>query len=424
MKTTSPWKHKSPTDRLEGLQQRVKGNDPAVESVFTQLFDREEARLIADTSHPSELSGALVSVKDLFDVAGYVTRAGTVFMQGDPPATDDADIVKRLRKVGAVMAGHTSMTELAYSGLGINPHYGTADNALYPGCIPGGSTAGGAVSVARELVDIALGTDTGGSLRIPAAFNGIVGFKPSQSTVSRRGCKPLSVSLDSVGMMAHRVATCQQVYQQIKRPEVSVSQLLEPSLLIPANYGMDDLQPEVVTNFQYAVEQLKKAGFVIEERSLKSLDALRSLAVWQFAAVECRAEYAEGYSRHASLIDPAVHSRMTRADEVDAVAYRQTLNQRVRLIHAFNKELENRVLLMPTVPILPPALSELEAPADYNRINLQVLRNTSIANVMDGCSISIPVNYGGHTTGLMLTAQGYSDTALLDLAKRCESHLV
>ncbi len=423
-----PWAEESAADRIAAVQQRVKSSDPATQSVFTQLFHgAKTATAGADSavfaSPASGLQGALVSVKDLFDVNGYVTRAGTRFMQRNAPANEDAAVVSALRCAGAVMVGHTGMTELAYSGLGINPHYGTPDNALYPGCIPGGSTAGGAVSVAIGLADIALGTDTGGSLRIPAAFNGIVGYKPTQRSVSRRGCRALSVSLDSAGVMAENAAICELAYHCIRSAEIQPDTALTPEFVIPVNYGMDDLEPNVQALFDQAVTRLRNAGFTVVRDTLASLAALNTLPVWQFAAVESRAEYAEAYNAAPELIDPAVLSRMSRADDVSAVVYRQTINQRSQLIDAFAQELNGRVLLMPTVPILPPAFDRLKKPVDYNRINLQVLRNTSIANVMDGCSISLPISDGRHTTGLMMTAKALSDDALLSLAVACEEHL-
>ncbi len=209
MTTSYPWTPDSAPIRLRDLQARLDSDDPTLRHVFTEIFHDPVAR---QSQANDPLNGALVSVKDLFDVAGHVTRAGSLFMADDTPAQIDALPIQRLRAAGAVLVGHTNMTEIAYSGLGLNPHYGTPDNALQPGCIPGGSTAGGAVSVALGVADIAIGTDTGGSLRIPAAFNGIVGFKPTQAAVSRLGCKALSQTLDSVGPMAASVETCRQAF--------------------------------------------------------------------------------------------------------------------------------------------------------------------------------------------------------------------
>ncbi|NND91698.1 MAG: amidase [Granulosicoccus sp.] len=444
MNTDFAWTPENAARRLEQLHDRLGQDDPVLRHVFTEVFDEQsmtQARQLhgrsttdgagsapssgvpGDTriSHP--LRGALVSVKDLFDVKGYVSAAGSRFMSHCAPAQSDAPAVRRLREAGAIIIGHTSMTELAYSGLGLNPHHGTPDNAIMPGRIPGGSTAGGAVSVALGVADIALGTDTGGSLRIPAAFNGIVGFKPSQSAVSREGCKSLSRSLDSVGPMTASVAACSLAFNCIRDRSEERGSAIDPEFIVPDNYGMDDMEPEVARAFEHAISTLSAGGYIISTRSLASLRSLANLAAWHFAAVESRAEYDEAYRTKLDLFDPRVASRMARADTVTAVEYRKTLNQRERLIGQFRTEMQSKVLLMPTVPILPPPFDELLDDDSYARINTQVLRNPSIANVLNCCSISLPLCVGGITTGLMLTAQANSDQALLDMASRIESLL-
>ena len=417
MTSTYPWTPDSAPIRIADLHARLDRGDPTLRHVFTEVF---HDRLTWQSRANDPLNGALVSVKDLFDVAGHVTRAGSVFMADDPPAENDAPPIQRLRAAGAVLVGHTNMTEVAYSGLGLNPHYGTPDNALQPGCIPGGSTAGGAVSVALGVADIAIGTDTGGSLRIPAAFNGIVGFKPTQATVSRLGCKALSQTLDSVGPMAASVETCRQAFQTMRDNPAATEKDIEPIFIIPTNYGMDDLQPEVAAAFEQAVSRLADAGFEVRRESIDSLESLKSLAVWQFAAVEAHANYDDAFTSGKDQFDPRVSSRIARAESLSAVEYRKTLNQRNELVHQYQAEMMGKVLLMPTVPILAPQLTDLDDDEAYSQVNLQVLRNPSIANVMDCCSISLPVNHEGHATGLMLTAEAFSDQALLSLAARCE----
>jgi aspartyl-tRNA(Asn)/glutamyl-tRNA(Gln) amidotransferase subunit A len=364
------------------------------------------------------------SVKDLFDVKGFITKAGTQFMKFDEPAAKDCDVIARLREAGAVFIGHTNMTELAYSGLGLNPHYGTPVNALYADCIPGGSTSGGAISVACGAADVAIGTDTGGSLRIPAAFNGIVGFKPTQNSVSREGCKALSQSLDSVGTMAASVDACKLVYQAIAQSLREPIVDLQPEFIVPTNYGMDDLEPAVATGFSEAIEILRRQGFKVRYESLNTLHALKTLPVWQFSSIESRASYDEAYKTQREIMDPRVASatRMGRADEVSAIEYRKTLNSRNELITRFKNEIGTQVLLMPTVPILPPSFATMESDDEYNRINLQVLRNPSIANVLDCCCISLPFEHNKITTGVMLTASGGNDLELLALAAKVESY--
>ncbi len=424
MEKQYPWSAESAAERLAEVKNRVSSNEPALKSVFTQtFFDGAEEQLSTMSDYKgSMLCGALISIKDLFDVEGFVTRAGTKFMAQDSPANVDAPPIKHLRDAGAVFLGHTNMTELAYSGLGLNPHYGTPENALKPGCIPGGSTAGGAVSVARGIADIAIGTDTGGSLRIPAAFNGIVGFKPSQSTVSRKGCKALSRSLDSVGPMARSVAACEIAYKTLSNGAANSGVRVNKEFIIPTNYGMDDLEAPVDAAFEAAAAKLGEAGYKVQRKSVDALDALKELAVWHFSAVESRSEYEHAYQTTRSLIDPRVAgpTRMGRADEVSAISYRQTLNLRQELIEQYADEMGSKILLMPTVPILPPGFSAMEDDEDYGRINLQVLRNPSIANVMDCCSISLPYAHEGETIGVMMTAVANHDLSLLELASLCE----
>lgn len=420
MRDQFPWSPDTAAQRLKAVEKRVMSNDPALAHVFTQTFFKEAKLQIErlDEHGSSPLCGALVSVKDLFDVEGFVTRAGTTFMAQDAAAKSDAPPIRHLRDAGGILVGHTNMTELAYSGLGLNPHYGTPDNALKSGCIPGGSTAGGAVSVAQGAADIAIGTDTGGSLRIPAAFNGIVGFKPTQSTVSRKGCKALSQSLDSVGPMARSVAACALAYSIMTGGAVA-SRTVEPEFIVPTNYGMDDLAPEVASAFEQALSCLSKAGYSIKRGPVETLEMLKSLAIWQFASIESRAEYDEAFRTRHDEIDPRISSRMARAEDADAVSYRKTLNLRQNLIEHYLAEMDAKILLMPTVPILPPSVASLEDDAEYGRVNLQALRNPSIANVMDCCSISLPFTEKDNTIGVMMTATAGLDHSLLDLAGRC-----
>lgn len=364
------------------------------------------------------LAGLRVSIKELFDVEGHPTHAGT---NGLRPAiaTKDAEAVARLRAAGAELVGHTSMTELAYSGLGLNPHSGTPDNPLRPGSIPGGSTSGGAVSVARGFADAALGTDTGGSLRIPAAFCGLVGFKPTASSVPRGGAVPLSRSLDSIGPMAADVETCARVWRVLAaRVDASAEPVGQTPLLVPTNFGRTETAPSIEAAFEAALGALRGAGFPTERRTLPSLDAYGRHPVWHYAAVESLAAHPELWERRDRL-DPRVASRMARGETVRAVDYARTLIEREALVAAFRDELNGAILVLPTVAIEPPRFSDLEEDAEYDRLNLLCLRNTTLANVLDGCSISLPIGRDA-PHGLMLTAPGGADDKLLALAARLE----
>lgn len=421
----NPWSPETAERRLEDVIARVNSNAPELRSIFTEtFFDQARSQLagLKDTSE-SPLCGALVSVKDLFDVEGFVTSAGTRFLANQPAANSDAPPIKRLREAGAILTGHTNMTELAYSGLGLNPHFGTPDNALVSGRIPGGSTSGGAVSVAQGIADIAIGTDTGGSLRIPAAFNGIVGFKPTQDSVSRRGCKALSQSLDSVGPMARSVEACEIAYNVMSGGAASDVKDLQQEFIMPVNFGLDELDPVVAKAFEQAVAKVSDAGIAVVVKNLACLERYKELAVWQFAAIESRTEYDDFYNSKPELFDPRVLSRLQRAEGLDAVTYRKTLNARAAFIDAYHREVGNRALLLPTTPILAPELSAFEKDEEYYRLNLLTLRNPSLGNVLNGCSISLPFKSGEETIGVMLTAPGGYDHSLLQIAKTCADAL-
>ncbi len=420
-----PWSPETAEIRLAEVIERVNSEAPELRSVFTETFfdqARDQVSNVKETSG-APLCGALVSVKDLFDIEGFVTRAGSRILADQPPATSDAPPIQLLRDAGAILIGHTNMTELAYSGLGINPHFGTPDNALVSGRIPGGSTSGGAVSVALGIADITIGTDTGGSLRIPAAFNGIVGFKPTQDSVSRRGCKALSQSLDSVGPMARSVEACEIAYRVMTGGETAKSKDLQPEFIMPVNFGLDDLDPVVAKAFEQAVSKISDAGYAVVVKNLACLERYKEIPVWQFAAIESRTEYDAFYNSAPELFDPRVLSRLQRAEGVDALSYRKTLNARDAFIDAYQQEVGNRALLLPTTPILAPELSAFDDDDDYYRLNLLTLRNPTLGNVLNGCSISLPFKSGAETIGVMLTAPGGFDHSLLEVAKVCEGAL-
>ncbi|MBB3066221.1 amidase family protein [Limibacillus halophilus] len=425
MKTEFPWSPQTASERTVAAFKRIESDTEAFRSVFVRLFKEEALQTAASlpSATTSPLAGALVTIKDLYDVKGYVTTAGTKVRATQPVAQADSDAVAAVRAAGAVMLGHSNMTEFAYSGLGLNPHYGTPENPVCPGHVPGGSTSGGAVSVALGLADIAFGSDTGGSLRIPAAFTGIVGFKPSQESTSRRGVVPLSGSLDSVGPMARTVAACHAAWSVLAGCPYAALQSEQDRkrrYLIPSNFGLDALDPAVERKFRATVAAMIVAGMTVEERPLPVLDSYKTLPLWQFAAVESRATFATLVEEKPELFDPRVLIRMQRAEGLSAIEYRQTLDRRESLIAAFNAAIGEDTLLLPTVAIGPPRRSELESQEAYDRVNLMTLRNTTLANVIDGCSVSLPTREGGVPLGIMLTKRGGQDLALLAEAQHLE----
>ena len=403
---------------------KFKENPKKIENIFTELFEKDfEAQLNEiNKLKYGLLKGLVISVKDLFDVKGYQTRGGTKFLELDI-SPRDATCISNIRQAGGLLLGHTNMTELAYSGLGINPHYGTPDNPLYPGAVPGGSTSGGAVSVALDLSDIAIGTDTGGSTRIPAAFTGITGFKPTQDSISRDGVLTLSSSLDSVGLMAKNVELCKLGYQAMRGKINTKQDKLENKnikFIIPSNFGFENIDTEIQVAFDFAKKKIIESGYEVIEINVPVLDLYKKVPIWQFASVECATEYFYLYNEKKHLIDPNVLRRIERASEVTAVEYNLLKNIRENLIEEFNKFLKNNLLLMPTVTIKPPFVESCKNSEFYDEANLVSLRNTTLANYMNGCSISIPYFEDKKPIGIMLNATTNEDDYLLNISTEIE----
>lgn len=423
MSASFPWTPDTAASRLETTLERA-GGDPAAEAVFLKLLgDRARRQAATAAEAGSPLAGALISVKALFDVEGETTTSATRVLAGDPPATADAPAIARLDAAGGVFVGLTNMSEFAYSGLGLNPHHGTPRNHAYPGCAPGGSTSGGAVSVALGLCDIAIGSDTGGSLRIPAAFTGITGFKPTQSSVTMVGGKPLSDSLDSFGPMAKSVAACELAWQVMAGKDTVPATPAPARLIVPANFGFTEMDDVVADGYRTVVNTLRETGLEIVEREIGAMSLYDSVPPWHMTSVESRAHYEPHFQASADQFDPRVHARMGRAEEISAVEYRQTLNRRQHFIAAFRDEIGKDMLLLPTTPRLPPRIEELADDDAFNRLNLLALRNPSLANVADACAIAMPYRHADSTLSAMLVAAGGRDAELLACAKCVEAGL-
>ena len=406
---------------------KFKNNPKKIENIFTELFEKDFELQLNEISQLKNglLKGLIISVKDLFDVKGYHTRGGTKFLKPDI-SLSDAKCISNIRKAGGLLLGHTNMTELAYSGLGINPHYGTPDNPLYPGAVPGGSTSGGAVSVVLDLSDIAIGTDTGGSTRIPAAFTGITGFKPTQDSISRDGVLTLSSSLDSVGLMAKNVELCKLGYHAMKGKTNNKREKLQnknPKFIIPSNFGFENIDTEIKEAFDFARKKITESGCKVIEMNVPILDLYKKVPIWQFASVECATEYFYLYDQKKYLIDPNVLRRIERANEVTAVEYNLLQKIRENLIEEFNKFLKNNFLLMPTVTVKPPLIEKCKDSEFYDEANLISLRNTTLANYMNGCSISIPYFKNKKPVGIMLNATTNEDDYLLSIGSEIEKVL-
>jgi aspartyl-tRNA(Asn)/glutamyl-tRNA(Gln) amidotransferase subunit A len=377
------------------------------------------------------LAGIPISIKDLFDIAGQVTRAGSIVLSDRPPAAVDAVSVALLRHAGLVLIGRTNMTEFAFSGLGLNPHYGTPLNPWRRGerRIPGGSSAGAAVSVADGMAHAALGTDTGGSCRIPAAFTGLVGYKPTARRVSRQGAVPLSPTLDSIGPIARSVACCAQLDALLAdqpSPDLSDCSLSGRHFAVPRTYVLADMDRDVSGDFERALSHLSAAGARVTEIDVPEFAELPAIhARGTIATVESFAWHRALLATRAADYDPRVRSRIQIGASQTEADYRALLAARVDFISAVERRIaEFDAFLMPTVPVIPPRLADLAADEVYTRINALVLRNSTVVNFLDGCAISIPIHgIGQPPVGLTLACRAGLDTQLFQCAVAAESAL-
>jgi aspartyl-tRNA(Asn)/glutamyl-tRNA(Gln) amidotransferase subunit A len=378
---------------------------------------------------PSPYAGIPVSIKDLFDIRGQVTRAGSRALEDSAPADADAPVVARLRRAGFVVIGRTNMTEFAFSGIGINPHFGTPKGAWRRsvGHVPGGSSSGAAVSVVDGMAHGGLGTDTGGSCRIPAAFNGIVGFKPTQRRVPLDGATPLSSSLDSIGPLARSVACCAVIDAVLADEPVAP---LRPRsirgmrLAVPTTIALDELDAAVARTFERALETLAKQGALIEHVEVPEfLDILSMSAKGGFAAAESYAWHRYLLTARGDMYDPRVSVRILRGESQSAADYIDLVNARKSLVTRANARLAPYdALVLPTTANTPPTISDLADDKAFTRANVLALRNCTLINMIDGCAISLPAHREGDVpVGLMLAASGGSDRRIFELAAGMEN---
>jgi aspartyl-tRNA(Asn)/glutamyl-tRNA(Gln) amidotransferase subunit A len=385
-------------------------------------------RLRKAKAAPSRFAGIPVSIKDLFDIRGQITRAGSRALEDSAPAEADAPVVARLRRAGFIVIGRTNMTEFAYSGIGINPHYGTPKSTWRRdiGYVPGGSSSGAAVSVADGLAHGALGTDTGGSCRIPAAYNGIVGFKPTQRRVPREGGVPLSTTLDSFGPLARTVDCCTVLDAVLADEPVQPLQartIKGMRLAVPTTVAMDELDDEVARSFERALEALSRRGALIERIAVPEfLDVGVMNTKGGFAAAESYAWHRYLIVSHGDVYDPRVSLRIMRGEAISAADYIDLLQARKSLIERTTVRLAPYdALVMPTTANMPPRISDLADDKAFAKANTLSLRNCTLINMIDGCGISMPCHREGEApVGLMLAASGGSDRRIFELASAVE----
>ena len=413
--------------------------DPAGEGARTFLVvhesealaaaDRVDAQRRAGAKLPV-LAGLPISIKDNFDEAGHVTLAGSKVLRDAPAAQRDSLVVARLRAAGAIIIGRTNMTEFAYSGLGINPHYGTPRNVFdrATGRIPGGSSSGAAISIADGMAAAAIGTDTGGSVRIPAALNGLVGFKPTAQRVPLDGVLPLSTTLDSVGPLGWTVTDC-VVLDQVLADEAVVPvapvQLRGLRFAVPTTIAQDDLSADVAAAFAAALARLSAAGASVTEVPMQALAHAADVNPrGALVSAEAFSWHREWLQRGADQYDPRVIFRIRPGEKVGAEEFAELVRRRARFIEEVDRAAAGYdAILMPTTPDTAPAIAEVVKDDDsYLRWNGRMLRNPALVNSFDGCALSIPCHEPGSApVGLMIAGTRNADRKILAIGQAIEA---
>ncbi|WP_437615324.1 amidase [Erwinia sp. V71] len=399
-------------------------------STARQQAQAADARFAAQ-QQLGALDGIPVSVKDLFDVAGEATTGGSVVLTDAPAATANATIVDRLLQAGAVVVGKTNMTEFAYSGLGINPHYGTPANPWDRASrrIPGGSSSGAAVALSDGMCFGSIGTDTGGSVRIPAALCGLTGFKPTARRIHAGGLQPLSPALDSIGVLAHDVTSCLMldavIADQPLQPQAQ--DLREARFAVPQTLVLDGLDQPVASAFERTIACLRAQGATVDMLPLSELAELATInARGGFTALESWQWHQSRIARKAAGYDPRVLSRIRRGAELTDSDRQLLEQQRADWQQRVSAQLSGyHALLMPTTPLIAPTIAELDADEEhYFRVNGAMLRNPSVINFLDGCAFSLPCHSAGEApVGLMISALAMQDSALAGWALSIEQAL-
>lgn len=425
-------------DLVEACMARIEDEAGEGERVFLAT-DLEGALATADFMDakrragraPSRYAGIPVSIKDLFDVAGEITAAGSTILRSSEPARADAECVARLRAAGFVFMGRTNMTEFAYSGVGLNPHYGTPRSIWdrKAGHIPGGSSSGAAVSVADGMAFMGLGTDTGGSCRVPAAFNNITGYKSSTGRVSKAGVFPLSVTLDTVGPLANSVQCCSTIDALMAGDRDADLVARDPGTLrfgILQHVAMDAMAPEVATAFNATIKTLGKAGMVFSEVGFPDLAELPSLNTkGGISSCEAMDVHAAMLERHGDEYDKRVRTRIMSGLNVTGPELVSIYRRRDEMIEKFSSLCSGLDgLILPTVAILPPLISEVDNDERYGPLNFLCLRNTFLGNFLDSCAISIPMTARGQApAGVMIMRPWGQDDELFNAAAAVEATL-
>ena len=423
---------------LEQALERAQDSAGEGSRVYLRL-DAENARRTAGAidrkcasgTRLSPIAGLPVSVKDLFDIEGQVTTAGSPTLRSAHAAAHDCTAIARLKAAGAVIVGQTNMSEFAFTGVGMNPHFGTPANPFDRAArrIPGGSSSGAAVSITDGMAVAAIGSDTGGSVRIPAALCGIVGFKPTQQRIPREDVFPLSTTLDSIGVLARSLEMCAAFDAVLAGEEprgVTPAALATIVAAVPRNYFLEDLQPAVGSAFARAVAALSAAGVRVVDADFPEVAGIGAVnAKGGFSAAEAYAFHRRIGTDFAAC-DPLVRERILRGAAIEDSDYLEMIHGRASIIRDFDRAHAGfDVILCPTVPVIAPAMASLERdPDEFRKVNALVLRNPSVVNFLDRCALSLPCHRPAEApVGLMLIGRHLGDHDLLSIGAAVEHAL-
>ncbi len=430
----------TPVDVTRHFLSRVEALEPILGAFRLTLPEQAKACARAATeqisagSHLGPLHGIPMAVKDLFDVRGLPTAAGSPLLEKNM-AQSDSRVVELLRKAGMLLMGKTNTVQFAYGGVGINHHHGTPKNPWHETPhVPGGSSSGSAVAVAAGMVPMALGTDTGGSVRIPAALCGITGLKTTVGRISRRGVRPLSWTMDSVGIMCRFVEDAALVYEQIQgfdpadestlaRPPEEVISAMKRGIkgmrvAIPEDLFRDDVDPEITDSVLEAVEVLRALGADLRYRPFpEAQEALELNREGLVIAAEAYAVNRELVDEHFEELDPVVAHRIKNGRDIKAADYlTNTFKWRDLRKKAACSLSDVEVVIVPTTPIPAFPIDEVDVDQEsYKRFNLSYLRHCTLGNILDLCGLSIPCGFTsrGLPIGAMLYAAPFNEENLL-----------
>jgi aspartyl-tRNA(Asn)/glutamyl-tRNA(Gln) amidotransferase subunit A len=380
----------------------------------------------------SVLDGIPIGWKALFDIEGQVTTAASVVLKSNPPAAKDASLVAAGKSAGLIAIGTLNMTEFAYSGIGLNPHYGTPrnpnDRKVHRS--PGGSSSGSAVVVAKGLLPVAMGTDTGGSIRIPASFNGVVGYKSSTGHYAMDGVFPLARTLDTLGPLAQTVEDCVLVDAILRgqaKPKIKPVSPKGQIFIVPDNIVFDGIEPAVQANFEAALSRISKAGGKIKHKAFPVFEALLDLIKNRghlLGAEALHLHWNRVNGPDAARMDQRVVQRIKMAEKMTAVDLVEVMLRRQELIAECNELIGDAIVVCPTTPHVAMDIAPLEASMDeFFRVNAKTLRNTMLGNFLDWCGLSIPSgkDRDDMPTGFLLSAQHGRDAEVLSMGLALEA---